>query len=142
MIDASTNKLFTRIGPRTPMGRLLRRYWMPVAGVTEFVGSPVRAIRLMGEDLVLYRDASGTFGLLDRHCAHRRADLSYGFVESCGLRCNYHGWLFNEVGQCTAQPYEDVAAPAARFKDKVRLKSYPVQVKAGLIWAYLGPAPA
>jgi 5,5'-dehydrodivanillate O-demethylase oxygenase subunit len=143
MLNEETNQLLTRVGPGTPMGNLLRRYWMPIAGVAEFdANNTQRAIRLLGEDLVLYRDKSGTFGLVDRHCPHRRADLAYGFVENCGLRCHYHGWLFNEKGQCLEQPYEEMAAPASRFKDKVTLKSYPVEAHAGMIWAYLGPAPA
>ncbi len=124
------------------MGDLLRRYWMPIGGVSEFEDQTVKPIRLLGEDLTLYRDLSGTFGLVDRHCPHRRADMSYGFVEECGLRCNYHGWLYNQAGQCTEQPYEDVAAPQARFKDKIRIKAYPVETCAGLIWAYMGPQPA
>src|SRR5262245_62839052 len=104
---------------------------MPVAAVTEFDRVAVKPIRLLGEDLVLYKDRQGTYGLVDRQCAHRRADLSYGFVEACGLRCNYHGWIFNEAGRCLEQPYEDIAAEEARFKDKIRLKSYPVEVMAG-----------
>ena len=122
------------------MGDLLRRYWMPVAAVSEFEDKSIKPVRLLGEDLTLYKDLSGTFGLVDRHCPHRRADTSYGFVEQCGLRCNYHGWLFDQDGRCIEQPYEDVAAPEARFKDKVRIKAYPVETRAGLIWAYLGPA--
>ena len=129
------------------MGQLLRRYWMPIAAVSEFEsasfeGRSVKPVRLMGEDLTLYKDLSGDFGLIDRHCPHRRADLSYGFVESCGLRCNYHGWRFDQTGQCVEQPWEDIAAPEARFKDKIRIKAYPVEAKAGLVWAYLGPQPA
>jgi 5,5'-dehydrodivanillate O-demethylase len=142
MLDAAKNRLLTQVGPGTPMGELLRRYWMPVAAVTEFDTITIKPLRLMGEDLTLYRDLSGTFGLIDRHCPHRRADLSYGFVEACGLRCNYHGWLFDEQGRCTEQPFEDMAAPEARFKDKIRVRSYPVKAHAGLIWAYLGPQPA
>ncbi len=124
------------------MGDLLRRYWMPIAGVSEFETESVKPVRLMGEDLTLYKDMSGTFGLVDRHCPHRCADMSYGFVEQCGLRCNYHGWLFDQEGRCIEQPYEDVAQAEARFRDKVRIKAYPVETKAGLIWAYLGPKPA
>jgi len=124
------------------MGSLLRRYWMPIAAASEFDRVTVKPVRLMGENLVLYRDLSGAFGLVDQRCPHRRADLSYGFVESQGLRCNYHGWLFNETGRCTEQPYEDIAAQEACFKDKVRIKAYPVEVRAGLIWAYLGQEPA
>lgn len=124
------------------MGAMLRRHWMPIAGESEFDVQRVRAIRLMGEDLVLYRDLSGTFGLVERQCAHRRADLSYGFVEQHGLRCNYHGWAYGESGRCIAMPYEDTVAPQAKYKDKIRLRAYPVRVSAGLVWAYLGPDPA
>ncbi len=143
MLEHAKNQLLTQVGPGTPMGALLRRYWMPIAAVSEFDGAlSIKPVRLMGEDLTLYKDLSGTFGLVDRHCPHRRADLSYGFVEQCGLRCNYHGWLFDQDGRCTEQPYEDMAHPDAHFKDKVRVKSYPVETRAGLIWAYLGPQPA
>jgi 5,5'-dehydrodivanillate O-demethylase len=142
MLDESKNRLLTQAGAGTPMGDLLRRYWMPIAAVTEFENNTIKPVRLMGEDLTLYKDLSGAYGLVDRRCPHRRADMSYGFVEACGLRCNYHGWLFDETGRCTEQPYEDVAAPQARFKDKVRIKAYPVAAHAGLIWAYLGPQPA
>jgi 5,5'-dehydrodivanillate O-demethylase oxygenase subunit len=124
------------------MGGLLRRYWMPIGAASEFDKIAVKPVRLMGEDLVLYKDLSGTFGLVDQRCPHRRADLSYGFVETGGLRCNYHGWLFDEAGRCAEQPYEDIAAPEACFKDKIHIKAYPVEAHAGLIWAYLGPQPA
>jgi 5,5'-dehydrodivanillate O-demethylase len=143
MVSAEGNIRLTRTGAGTEMGDLLRRYWMPIAGTSEFDnGVDIRPVRLLGEDLVLYRDKAGSFGLLDRQCPHRRADLAYGFVEECGLRCNYHGWRFDADGTCLEQPYEDLAAPKARFKDKIKIKSYPVEVKAGLIWAYLGPLPA
>jgi 5,5'-dehydrodivanillate O-demethylase len=141
MLTAEQNRLLTEVGPGTPMGGLLRRYWMPVAGVSEFDRTPIKAVRLFGEDLVLYRDMGGTFGLVDRHCPHRRADLSYGFVEEHGIRCNYHGWCFDEAGACLEQPFEDVANPDARFRDKVRITSYPVETKGGLVWVYMGPAP-
>jgi 5,5'-dehydrodivanillate O-demethylase len=124
------------------MGELLRRYWQPIASITEMEERPTKPVRLMGEDLVLYRDKGGTHGLVDLHCPHRRADLSYGFVEGKGLRCNYHGWLWDESGACTHQPFEETAHPEGRFKDKVRIKAYPVRALAGLLWAYLGPQPA
>ncbi len=142
MLTEEKNRLLTQVGPGTPMGELLRRYWMPIAAVSEFETKELKPVRLLGEDLVLYKDRSGTFGLVDRHCPHRRADLSYGFTETCGLRCNYHGWLFDESGACIEQPFDDLAHPEARFKDKVRIKAYPVEAKAGLLWAYLGPKPA
>jgi len=142
MLSPQDNERLVRVGAGTPMGELLRRYWMPFGAVTEFDRVSLRPVRLLGEELVLYKDLQGTYGLINRQCAHRRADLSYGFVESCGLRCNYHGWLFNQEGRCVEQPYDDIAAAEARFKDKVQIKSYPVFVRAGLIWAYLGPQPA
>src|SRR5262245_18245441 len=138
MLTKEDSERLARVGPGTPMGELLRRYWMPIGALTEFDKITSMPIALLGEDLVLYKDLQGTYGLIDRHCAHRRADLSYGFVEACGLRCNYHGWRFDETGRCLEQPYDDIAAAEARFKDRVRIKSYPVDVRAGLIWAYLG----
>src|SRR5438309_7636037 len=100
------------------MGELLRRYWQPVAGEAEFESAPVKPLRIMGEDLVLYRDRSGNLGLVDRHCPHRRADLCYGFVETEGLRCGYHGWLWDHTGRCLQQPFEETAHPRVRFKEK------------------------
>jgi 5,5'-dehydrodivanillate O-demethylase len=149
VLSRERNEFFARVGAGTPMGDYLRRYWMPIAGASELAANPIKAIRLFGEDLVLYRDLSGTYGLVDRHCPHRRADLSYGFVEDAGIRCNYHGWCFDEAGRCLEQPFEDIASrdsarddTQARFRDKVTIASYPVEVKAGLVWAYLGPQPA
>ncbi|MGH8217961.1 MAG: Rieske 2Fe-2S domain-containing protein, partial [Steroidobacteraceae bacterium] len=124
------------------MGALLRRYWMPIAGISEFDARSTKPVRLMGEELVLYRDLGGHFGLIGRHCPHRRADLAYGMVEPHGLRCNYHGWCFDESGQCTAQPFDDTLFPERDTKARVRTTAYPVESKAGLIWAYLGPLPA
>lgn len=132
----------TRVGPGTSGGELLRRYWHPVTGVAELDEAGVRPLRLLGEDLVLYKDRGGRIGLLARHCPHRRADLSYGWVEDCGLRCSYHGWLFDADGACLEQPYEDVAVPGSRFKDHVRQPAYRAAEKAGMVWAYLGPEPA
>lgn len=142
MLDANRNRILTGTAAGTPMGDLLRRYWMPVAAESEFDTQPIKPVRLLGEDLTLYKDLSGNYGLVDRHCPHRRADMTYGFVEECGLRCNYHGWLFDHTGRCTEQPYEDAANPQARFRDKVQIKSYPTGTRGGLIWAYLGPEPA
>ena len=141
-MDAAQNELLTKVGPGTPMGDVLRRYWFPVAGVSEFDQQRIKAIRLLGEDLVLYRDLSGNFGLVERQCAHRRADLSYGFVEKCGLRCNYHGWAYDQTGQCIEMPFEDTVVPQAKYKDKIKLTAYPVRAHAGLLWTYMGPAPA
>src|SRR5919201_650188 len=118
VLSAERNRLLTGVGPGTPMGELLRRYWMPIGGASEFDSTPIKPIRLMGEDLVLYKDQGGRFGLLDRHCPHRRADLSYGFVEQRGIRCNYHGWLMDEAGHCIEQPYDDIVNPRSRAKER------------------------
>jgi len=142
MLSVEKNQQLTQVGPGTPMGEVLRRHWHPIAGVDELDRHAIKAVRLLGEDLVLFKDLSGHYGLIDRHCAHRRADLSYGFVEATGIRCNYHGWQFNAQGQCVAAPFEDQVDPQCRLRQKVQLKAYPVQAKAGLLWAYLGPLPA
>ena len=142
MLSEARNRLLTEVGPGTQMGALLRRYWQPIAAVSELADGATKPVRLLGEDLVLYKDLSGCYGLLDRHCPHRSADLSYGIVEVCGLRCSYHGWRFDETGTCREQPFEDIDAPEVRFRDRIRIQAYRVQAKAGLIWAYLGPDPA
>lgn len=142
MLTEDKNRQLTQVGAGTPMGEVLRRHWHPMAGVDELERQPIKAVRLLGEDLVLFKDLSGHYGLTDRHCAHRRADLSYGFVEATGIRCNYHGWQFDAQGQCVAAPFEDQVDPQCRLRQKVKLKAYPVQVKAGLLWAYMGPLPA
>ena len=141
-MDEATNRSLTQVGAGTPMGELLRRYWHPIAAVAELDDHPTKPVRLLGEDLVLYKDLGGNYGLLDRHCAHRRADLAHGFVEACGLRCNYHGWRYDHTGRCTEQPYEDTVDPDSRYKDRIRIKAYRAEALAGLVWAYLGPEPA
>ena len=142
MLSPEQNAQLTQVGAGTPMGELLRRYWMPIAGVSEFESCHTKVIRLMGEDLVLYKDLSGNFGLMDRHCPHRRADMSFGMAEQNGLRCSYHGWAFNATGQCVEQPFQDTVFPDRDFKCAIQTLAYPVEIKAGLVWAYLGPLPA
>lgn len=142
MLTPQDNERLTRVGPATPMGNYLRRYWMPIAGVSEFDERRVKPMRLLGEDLVLYRDLSGRFGLVARHCAHRRADLAYGIAEKHGLRCSYHGWTFDAAGQCIEQPFEDTIAPHRNAKAAIRTEAYPVDVRGGMVWTYMGPLPA
>ena len=139
MLSADKNNILTQVGPGTPMGVYLRRYWMPIGGASELDANPIKTIRLMGEDLVLYKDLGGRYGLVDRHCPHRRADLSYGMVEATGIRCNYHGWLMDEAGRVIEQPYDDVVNPG-RGK-RCTTKAYPVKECAGLLFAYMGPQP-
>jgi 5,5'-dehydrodivanillate O-demethylase len=141
MLKPEQNRALMEVGAGTLMGDLLRRYWMPFGAVGELDKQPIRTVRLLGEDLVVYKDQSGNLGLVDRHCPHRRADMSYGWVEECGLRCNYHGWKFDHTGACIHQPFEEVSHPDARFKDRITIKAYPVQAHAGMLWAYMGPPP-
>lgn len=136
------NDRLTRVGSGTPMGELLRRYWHPFAAVSQVAEAKVMPVRLLGEDLVVFQTKNGSFGLVDRHCPHRRADMLRGIIEDDGLRCSYHGWCFANSGQCIDQPYEDIANPEARFRDKVTIKAYQVEQKAGMLWAYMGPEPA
>ena len=142
MLTHEQNRLLTEVGPGKPMGELLRRYWMPIAGVAQLDENPVRPVRLMGEDLVLYKDLSGRYGLLERACPHRRAELSNGWVEKNGIRCSYHGWLMDENGRCIEQPYEDLSDRSQAGRERCSVKAYPVRPLAGILWAYLGPQPA
>ena len=136
MVTAEDQKLFTQVGPGTPGGELLRRYWYPIAALGELDENPVKPVKLLGETLVLYRDRSGTLGLIDSQCAHRRASMTLGVPEDQGLRCPYHGWRFAETGQCIEQPAEK-----RPYCDKVKIKAYSVRVACGAVFAYLGPQP-
>src|SRR5277367_3831673 len=139
MLTAEQNERLTRIGPGTPMGGLLRRYWMPVATVREMRDRWTKRVRLLGEDLVLFRDRSGRLGLIGETCPHRRASLAYGIPAIDGIRCPYHGWKFDASGACIEQPNEP---EGSTFKDKVNIGGYAVSELGGLIWGYLGPQPA
>jgi phenylpropionate dioxygenase-like ring-hydroxylating dioxygenase large terminal subunit len=125
----------TEVGPGTPMGELMRRYWHPVGLVSHATSTP-REVRVLGEDLVLFRDGQGRPGLVQARCAHRGTTLYYGKVEERGIRCCYHGWLFDVEGHCLEQPCEP---EGGRFRDRVRQPWYPVQERYGLIFAYMGP---
>lgn len=129
--------VLTRTDRGTPAGGLLRRYWHPVALVEEIPagGAPV-PLKIMGEELVLFRDEQGQPGLLGLHCAHRGADLSYGRLEDGGLRCIYHGWLYDTTGRCLEQPGEPAGST---FHERIRQAAYPCVERADAIWAYLGP---
>ena len=130
----------TETGPGTPGGELLRAYWQPIATEEEMPpdGDPM-PIRIMSEDLVLFRDPDDRLGLIGLHCAHRGTDLSYGRIEDGGIRCLYHGWLFDIEGKCIDQPAEP---EDKKFCHKVRQTSYPVQQKGGVIWCYMGAGEA
>lgn len=135
MLTVEQNERITRTGVGTPAGALLRRYWQPVALVEELQGKrPVKAVRVLGQDLVVFRDESDRYGLLDRDCPHRGADLAYGRLENGGLRCLFHGWLFDVHGQCLETP----AVPGSSFCTRIRQKAYPVLARSGVLFGFLG----
>jgi len=140
MLTKEENEFLTRVGPGTPGGEFLRRYWFPVGYVQELSDEqPTRFVRILGEDLVLFKDKSGNVGLIQDHCAHRGASLMYGRVEERGISCAYHGWLYDTKGNCLETPAE----PAdSKFHLTVKMRAYPVQNFIGMYWAYLGPLPA
>jgi 5,5'-dehydrodivanillate O-demethylase oxygenase subunit len=137
MTAAEEHTQFEKTGPRTLAGRYLRRFWHPIFVSKELVASRAMPIRLLGDDFVLYRGEQGGAHLLDARCAHRKALLAIGRVEADCLRCRYHGWKYAADGQCVEQPAERKS-----FAHKVKLGSYPVREYLGLVWAYVGEAPA
>ncbi|MCZ6625846.1 MAG: Rieske 2Fe-2S domain-containing protein [Deltaproteobacteria bacterium] len=140
MLSNEENEVLTRVGPGTPAGELLRRYWLPVSVAQELtVENPTKFVRMLAEDLVLFRDKQGRVGLLADRCSHRGASLSYGRVEERGLACAYHGWLYDINGNCLEIPAEP---PDSKFRLTVKHKAYPVQKFIGLTWTYMGPQPA
>src|SRR5580765_8022832 len=123
MLSREENQLITRVGPGTPGGELLRRYWQPVAMVPDISAeSPTKFVRLLGEDLVLFRDKLGRVGLLADHCSHRGASLLYGRVEERGIACAYHGWLYDTRGSCLECPAEPAGS---KFHLTVKARAYP-----------------
>ena len=139
MLSREENELLTKTGSRAPAGEYFRRYWLPAllsSEVPEPDCPPVR-VRLLGEDLVAFRDSKGRVGLLDEACPHRRASLFWGRNEECGLRCVYHGWKFDVEGNCVEMPNEP---PEYCFESKVRMAAYPTREYGGVIWAYMGPS--
>ena len=135
MLTVEQNEEFTRVGPGTPMGDLLRHYWYPVCFTRDLDQFPVKKVRLLGENWAVYKTTSGKYGIVEEHCPHRRASLVYGVTEQEGLRCGYHGWLFGLDGTCLEQPAEP---EATAFRDRVKAKAGRAQELGGLVWAYVG----
>ena len=138
MLSTEENELLTQVGPGKPMGELFRRYWFPALLSEEIPGAdctPVR-LKLLGEDLLAFRDTNGVPGIIDPYCPHRGAPLFFGRNEECGLRCVYHGWKFDVTGACVDLPN---SPEGETYKDKVQIKAYPAWDKGGLIWIYMGP---
>src|ERR671930_1988695 len=140
MLSHEENELASRVGPATPIGELMRQYWLPALLSSELPApdsDPVRVL-LLGEKLIAFRDTRGKVGLLANNCPHRGASLFFGRNEELnpGLRCVYHGWKFDTSGQCVDMPNEP---PESNFKDKIQAVSYPCRERNGVIWAYMGP---
>ncbi|MGH2364274.1 MAG: Rieske 2Fe-2S domain-containing protein [Chloroflexota bacterium] len=138
MLSQEENEILTRVGPGTLMGNLLRRYWTPACLSSELPkpdDPPIR-VRLLGENLVAFRDTNGKVGLMAENCPHRGASVFFGRNEECGLRCVYHGWKFDVDGNCVDMPNEPAESS---FKHKVKATSYPTHESGGLVWAYMGP---
>jgi 5,5'-dehydrodivanillate O-demethylase len=129
----------TQVSAGTPMGEYLRRFWYPVATTSELDAWPVKKVRLLGEDLALFRTENGTLGLVADRCPHRGAGLSCGMTDGSTLRCAYHGWAFDPSGQCVDTPAEP---ESSTLKQRIRIAGYAVQELGGMLWAYLGPSPA
>src|SRR5438067_13547564 len=138
MLTRELNALIVRVGPGTPMGAVLRAYWLPTVRSEEVEadGAPLR-VRLLGEDLIAFRDSSGRVGLIQNHCPHRGASLFFGRNEEGGLRCVYHGWKFSVDGRCLDMPNEPAESD---FRQKVRAVAYPTRERNGVVWAHLGPS--
>jgi len=140
MLTKEENERMTQVGPGTPGGEFLRRYWFPVSVAAELTDeNPTKFIRILGENLVLFRDKSGRVGLIEDRCSHRGASLVYGRVEERGIACAYHGWLYDTQGNCLETPPEPAES---KFRLTVKPKAYPVQKFVGLYWTYMGPQPA
>ena len=138
MLSTQDNELMCKVGPGTPMGEVLRRYWLPALlseEIPEADSPPVR-VKLLGEELVAFRDTDGNVGLLDNYCPHRRTSLFFGRNEECGLRCVYHGWKFDVEGNCVDMPSEPAES---NFKDKVKIAANPSVERGGAIYTYMGP---
>ena len=136
MLKAEDNEILTRVGPGTLMGELLRRYWTPACLSAEIPepGSPPARVRLLGENLVAFRDTRGRIGLVQENCPHRGASLYFARNEDASIRCVYHGWAFDVDGKCVDMPSEPVP-----FCEKVRMKAYPTHESGGIVWTYMGP---
>jgi phthalate 4,5-dioxygenase oxygenase subunit len=137
MLSKKDNELLCRVGPGTPMGNLMRQYWIPafISSELEVDGWP-RRIRLLGEDLIAYRDNQGRVGVVDENCPHRGSSMIFARNEDGGLRCAYHGWKFDCTGACVDMPSE---GELSNFKDKVKIKSYQTRERNGIVWLYMGP---
>ena len=138
MESVKQNKLLTEVGRGTPMGELMRRYWQPIGAAVDLETKWTQRVRLLGEDLVIFKDRQGRLGLIAEQCPHRRASFAHGIPTENGIRCPYHGWEYNAQGKCIHQPNEQ---DKCAFRDKVSTDAYPVQEMGGMLFAYMGPQP-
>jgi 5,5'-dehydrodivanillate O-demethylase len=139
MLSKEQNEALTRVGPGTPMGDLLRRYWYPIAFTKDLDDWPIKKVRLLGEDFALWKTPQGGYGIVQERCPHRHASLVYGVVEEEGLRCGYHGWMFDCEGACVEQPAEP---EKSSFKENIKAFAGKAEEMGGMVWVYIGPDPA
>jgi 5,5'-dehydrodivanillate O-demethylase len=140
MLSAEKNARLTQVGPGTPGGELLRRYWHALWPSCDFTSEkPKKRLTVLSEDVVVYRGEDGSFGCVAEHCAHRGCSLYYGFLEGKDIRCAYHGWKFAPDGRCIEQPFEPAGST---YKDRVQQRAYPVAELGGMLFVYMGPLPA
>ncbi len=141
MISQQQNDRLTLVGPDQPMGKLLRRYWHPVGTVVELKKEPIQRVRILGENLTLFSSKRGDYGLVAERCPHRRVSLEYGIPDDNGIRCSYHGWLFDKKGACLEMPFDDRINPESNYREQINILAYPVEELGGLLFAYMGPTP-
>ncbi len=141
MLNNEDNELLCRVGKGTPMGNLLRRFWLPALLTSEIEtpDGPPKRIRVMGEDLLVFRDSKGAVGIIDAYCPHKLAPLFFGRNEECGIRCAYNGWKFDVQGNCVDIPNLPSTANAPALRQRAKLTSYPARESGGLVWIYMGP---
>jgi phthalate 4,5-dioxygenase len=141
MLSKADNEFLTRSGTGTPMGELLRRFWMPALLSSELPerDGPPKKIKVLGEELLAFRDSNGRVGIVEQHCPHRGANLYYGRNEECGIRCAFHGWKFDVEGNCVDLP---TSPPESTYKETIKLLAYPVREWADMVWVYMGPREA
>jgi 5,5'-dehydrodivanillate O-demethylase oxygenase subunit len=141
VLTEEQNRRLTEVGPGTPAGELLRRYWQPVAAAAVLDRERVLGVRILGEDLALFKTEKGELGLVQQRCPHRSASIACGIPSVDGIRCPYHGWYFSPEGECIGQPFEDLTG-SGKFKEQIKITAYPVRELNGLVFAYLGPSPS
>ena len=141
MLSDDDNDLLCRVGPGQPMGEVFRRFWLPAIASRELLQKDAapRRLRLLGEDLIAFRDSNGDVGIVGAYCPHKLAPLFFGRNEDCGIRCAYHGWKFDKLGECVEIPNLPPNFDTNALKARARIPGYPTREAGGMVWVYMGP---